>query len=175
MSNPRSSSYGKYLTPAQFRQRFAPSQAQVSAVQSWLRANGFSVDYTPPNNHYVAAEGTVAQASAAFATSFGQYRFNGKTVRSPSKQISVPAGLAFVSGVVGLDESALFVAPDKTPDAPPSPAFVNAPPCSTYWNEKNTATTHPNGVTLPDAYGHPNPFAPCGWTPAQLHGAYGTS
>jgi subtilase family serine protease len=32
VSDPRSSSYGKYLTPQQFRQQFAPSQAQVGAV-----------------------------------------------------------------------------------------------------------------------------------------------
>ena len=65
VSDPSSSSYGRYLTPAQFRQQFAPSQSQVLAVQSWLRSNGFAVDYTPANNHYVAAEGTVAQAAAA--------------------------------------------------------------------------------------------------------------
>ena len=38
VSDPRSSSYGKYLTPAQFRQRFSPSQSSVGAVQSWLRS-----------------------------------------------------------------------------------------------------------------------------------------
>src|SRR5215467_5963425 len=64
VSDPRSAQYGKYLTPAQFRQQFAPSQAQVGAVQSWLRSQGFSVNYTPANNHYVQAVGTVAQAAA---------------------------------------------------------------------------------------------------------------
>lgn len=64
VSTPGSSSYRQYLTPAQFRQRFAPGQADVGAVQSWLKSQGFTVDYTPQNNHYVAAEGTVAQAAA---------------------------------------------------------------------------------------------------------------
>src|SRR5712692_4633616 len=36
VSDPSSSSYRNYLTPAQFRQQFAPSQAQVVAVQLWL-------------------------------------------------------------------------------------------------------------------------------------------
>src|SRR5258707_12183553 len=53
VSDPHSSSYGKYLTAAQFRQQFAPSQAQVGAVQSWLHNQGFSLIYTPTNNHYV--------------------------------------------------------------------------------------------------------------------------
>lgn len=109
-SDPQSSQYGQYLTPAQFRKQFAPSQAQVGAVQSWLKSQGFSVNYTPTNNHYVAAEGTVAQAQAAFATQFGMYNVNGKSVRSPSGDVSIPGSLAtIVNGVIGLDDSAVFV------------------------------------------------------------------
>ena len=84
VSDPHSASYGQYVTPAQFRQQFAPSQAQVGAVQSWLRSQGFTIDYTPANNHYVAAEGTVGQAQAAFGANFGEYHVNGQTVRAPS-------------------------------------------------------------------------------------------
>src|SRR5437879_12421845 len=62
VSDPKSPSYGQYLTPQQFRQQFAPSQSQVGAVQSWLKSQGFSVEYTPLNNHYVSAEGTVARS-----------------------------------------------------------------------------------------------------------------
>jgi len=174
VSDPHSASYRKYVTPAQFRQRFAPSQASVGAIQAWIKSQGMAVGYTPTNNRYVEAKGTIAQASAAFATSFGDYRVNGKLVRSPSKALSVPGNLG-VTAVVGLDQSFDLVGPDGKPDAPPSPAFVNAPPCSTYYGEKTTATVSPNGVTLPDAYGGPVPFAPCGYTPQQLRGAYGTS
>jgi subtilase family serine protease len=171
VSNPRSFSYRKFLNPAQFRSRFAPTQAQVGAVQSWLRSQGFSVQYTPQNHHYVSAEGTVAQAAAAFGVSFGMYKVNGLTVRSPSSNLSIPSSLAgVVSGVVGLDDSARFVHTDSiSGDAPPSPAFVNAPPCSAFWGEK-----HATG--LPNPYGAGAlPFVPCGYTPQQLKGAYGIS
>src|SRR6267378_5257159 len=105
VSDPKSSSYGQYLTPQQFRQQFAPSQSQVGAVQSWLKSQGLSVEYTPMNNHYVSAEGTVAQAAAAFATSFGMYSIQGPTLRSPSSDVSIPNSLAgIVSGVIGLDD-----------------------------------------------------------------------
>src|SRR5437660_4295973 len=53
VSDPASASYGRYLTPQQFRQQFAPSQASVNAVKSWLSSQGFSIVYTPMNNHYV--------------------------------------------------------------------------------------------------------------------------
>jgi subtilase family serine protease len=171
VSDPRSSSYGKYLTPAQFRQRFAPSQAQVGAVQSWLKSQGFTVEYTPQNNHYVSAEGTVAQAEAAFGTSFGEYSVNGLTVRSPEANVTIPDSLSgVVSGVVGLDDSAQFVVTNHTNgDAPPPAAFVSAQPCSTYWGQNQaTGFTNPYGTgTLP--------YAPCGYTPSQIKGAYGIS
>ncbi len=168
VSNPKSPSYGKFLTPAQFRQRFARSQSDAAAVQSWLRSQGFKVDYTASNNLFVAAEGTVAQASAAFGTSFNEYRFKGMTLRSPSRALSVPAALGdIVTGVVGLDDSAAFVHYDHAKaDAPPSGGFLNAPPCSTYWAEKIA-------TTVPTAYGQHQPYAPCGYTPDQIKGAYG--
>jgi subtilase family serine protease len=171
VSDPHNASYGQYLTPAQFRQRFAPSQAQVGAVQSWLRSQGFSVEYTPTNNRYVSAEGTVAQAEAAFGASFGMYSVQGLTVRSPSSDVSIPSSLAgSVSGVIGLDDSAQFVFTNHiSGDAPPPAAFVSAQPCSTYWGEKQAVGfTNPYGAgTLP--------YAPCGYTPAQVKGAYGIS
>jgi len=171
VSDPHSSSYRQFLTPAQFRQRFAPSQAQVGAVQSWLKSQGFSVEYTPQNNHYVSAEGTVGQAEAAFGTTFGEYSVDGLTVRSPEANVTIPDSLAsIVSDVVGLDDSAQFVQTfHTTGDAPPPAAFVSAQPCSTYWGQ-NLATgfTNPYGTST-------LPYAPCGYTPGQVKGAYGIS
>jgi len=170
VSTPGSSSYGKYLTPQQFRQRFSPSQSDVNAVKSWLTNQGFTIDYTPQNNLYVAAEGTVAQASAAFGVNFGEYSIEGKTLRAPESQLSIPASLnGIVEDVVGLDESSALVHTDRVgPDKSPGPSggFRNARPCSAYWGEK-MATTLPqfNGQTLP--------YAPCGYLPSQLRSAYG--
>src|SRR6266852_1106508 len=171
VSDPHNPSYGQYLTPAQFRQQFAPPQAQVGAVQSWLRNQGFTVEYTPTNNHYVSAEGTVAQAEAAFGAGFGMYNVQNLTVRSPSSDVSIPSSLAgIVSGVIGLDDSAQFVFTNHTTgDAPPPAAFVSAQPCSTYWGQQQAV-----GFTNPYGAGA-LPYAPCGYTPAQIKGAYGIS
>jgi subtilase family serine protease len=176
VSDPRSASYGHYLSPAQFHQQFAPSQAQVGAVQSWLRQQGFTIDYTPANNHYVAAEGTVAQAQAAFGTTLRLYRTAGRTVRSPDSDVSVPSSLAgVVTGVLGLDEGATFVQPDGVVDkkAPPSDGFRNAPPLSAFWAELLSPYAFPTGfddVALPSV-----PWSVRGHTPAQIKGAYGIS
>jgi subtilase family serine protease len=177
VSNPRSSSYGKYVTPAQFRTRFAPSQAQVAAVQSWLKGQGFKVDYTPTNNRYVAAEGTVAQASTAFGTKFGMYKVRGKTVRSPAGDVSIPAALATsVTGVVGLDDSAVFVTTDHVVDksAPPSGGFRNAPPLSNFWAQFVSPYAYPAGFTDVSSPATAS-WTVKGYTPAQIKGAYNIS
>jgi subtilase family serine protease len=171
VSDPASPSYGQYLTPAQFRQQFAPGQQTVGAVTAWLRDQGFTIDYVPANNHYVEAEGTVAQAQAAFGTTLGEFQVQGLTLRAPTGDLTVPAAIApSIAGVIGLDQSSSLVHTNHIaadPGAPPAAAFVNAPPCSAFWAEKLA-------TGLPNPYGAGAlPYAPCGYTPQQVRGAYG--
>ena len=182
VSDPNSPAYRQFVSAVQFRKQFAPSRSDVKAVQSWLRAQGFNVVYTPTNNHYVAAEGTVAQAQSAFGVQFGMYNVSGQSVRSPSADVAIPAALApLVTGVIGLDDSAVFVEPDHIKDAPPSLGFRNAPPLSNYWAEFFSPYAYPSGF-------NPNgpkkkhgadlataPWSVRGYTPAQIKGAYGIS
>jgi len=177
VSDPHSPSYGKYLTSNQFRARFAPSASDTAKVQNWLRSQGFDVQYTPKNNHYVSAEGTVAQLQAAFNTRFAMYNVRGVTVRAQSTDVSVPSQFAaIVRGVYGLDDSAYFIRPyarvDK--DAPPSDGFRNAPPLSSYWAEFVSPYAYPAGFT---AVANPAtaPWTVKGYTPDQIKGAYGIS
>ena len=39
--------YGKFLTPAQFRSRFSPTDAAVTRVKSWLHSQGFAIGDGP--------------------------------------------------------------------------------------------------------------------------------
>jgi subtilase family serine protease len=176
VSDPRSSRYGQFLTPAQFRAQYAPSRATANAIASWLVSQGFQLVYIPANNHYVSVKGTVAQAGKAFGVQFGMYRVNGLTLRAPSAEITMPSNLAgYVSGAIGLDQSAALVRTYRAgadPAASPTPAFVNAPPCSRYWAEKTNATDPTPPVTSPAGYPDPLPWAPCGYTPQQVKGAY---
>jgi subtilase family serine protease len=169
VSTPGSADYKHFLTPAQFRDRFAPAQADVKAVSSWLRGEGFSLGAVPTNRKYVEATGTLAQASTAFGTSFAQYRTEGRTVRANTSPLQVPSSLTAVEGVVGLDESQTLAHEDTVT---PGPAlFRNAQPMSAYWGEKTVQNTPtPDGTALPAA---PSAFAPVGYAGAQLQGLYG--
>jgi subtilase family serine protease len=174
VSDPRSPSYGQFLTPNQFRSRFAPSAASTAKVQNWLKAQGFDVQYTPKNNHYISVEGTVAQAQAAFGVQFGMYKVSGKTLRAPASDVSIPSELAAtVKGVVGLDQSYQFVQTFRRADknAPPAAGFRNAPPLPEYWAQQFSPYAFPTGFTdlsLPSV-----PWTVKGYTPAEIKGAYG--
>jgi subtilase family serine protease len=177
VSTPGNASYGKYLSAQQFHQQFAPAQADVVAVQQWLRGSGFTVVDTPDNDHYVAVEGTVAQAQSAFGTTLGLYSAYGQTLRAPEAAPTVPAAVAGkVSAVVGLDDSAKLIAsqradgnaPAKQGHGAPGAGFRAGQPCAAYYGA-STVTT-PNATIYDD---NSTPLAPCGYTPAQVRGLYG--
>ena len=164
VSNPRSAHYGQYLTPADCRARFSPSQADVDSVSSWLESQGLKVTGTPENRHWIDARGTAAEVSQAFGTTLGMYKYRGGQHRAPDSEPSMPSSLAGqVTAIVGLEDGD-FV----TPSAAPPAAFVNAGPCSRYWAAKPA-------TDKPKAFGKTQPYAPCGYDPAQLRGAYGTN
>jgi subtilase family serine protease len=182
LSNPADASYGKYLSADAFRARYAPTAASADAVRSYLKGAGFTVASAAPANHrWVQASGDVAKIEQAFGVQERTYRHQGRTLAAPNGDLAVASSVAgLVSGVAGLDGSDRLIQPKShaskaakaqdvptaDPFAPPSPAFVNAPPCSNYYGEKTATGT-------PPAYGRVQPYAPCGYVPSQLQGAYG--
>ncbi len=175
VSDPRSASYGHYLTPAQFRAQFAPSASTIAGLQNWLRSQGFTVDYSPLNDRYVAAHGTVARAEAAFGAQINEYSVQGQLVRSPATALSVPGQFAgVVDAVLGLDDSAQFVHTNHIiADAPPVDGFRNAPPLADYFGELPSDYAFPAGFTADPAGTGTVPWAVRGNTPQQVKSAYG--
>jgi subtilase family serine protease len=168
VTSPRSSNYEHYLTPAQFEARYAPRPATVASVESFAKSYGLRVTAVPSNRAYVYVTGTVGEMDRAFATTIERYALGGATVQAPSRAVSVPKRFAHVvTGVVGLDTG--DVARPLSLQTPPSPAYVNAPPFSSYW-ASSMATQ------APGAYGRPVlPNVPQGYTPQQIEGAYGVA
>jgi subtilase family serine protease len=183
VSDPHSKQYGHYLTAAQFRAAYSPAAGTVSAMKKFLGDSGLTVVEVPDNGSYVTAEGTVAQAAKAFGATLRTYRANGRSFRAAAGAISVPSALApGVIAVDGLASLSTLMAPRHAIDgpaikpsgavhragtqAPPPDAFVNAPPCSSFYGQKQA-------TDQPPAFGITQPYAPCGHTPDQLQGAYG--
>jgi subtilase family serine protease len=195
VSDPADAAYAQYLSPASFRDRFSPTAADVSAVRSFLSGAGLKVGDVPANGSNVPAIGTVGQMEKAFGIDVHRYAYRGRLLNAPTASPTIPAALSGkVLAISGLDDSGLLTQPgsrhgdaaprrqkpdaavtDTTPtdDAdtasaaqPPPDAFVNAPPCSAYFGEKQASD-------LPPVNGQVQPYAPCGYTPDQFQGAYG--
>jgi hypothetical protein len=100
--------YHQYLTPQQFTDRFAPSQANVDAVVSFLKSQGLKVSSISANRLSIKAAGTVSQVEQAFQVQISDYSLNGHTVYAPSTDPSVPASLSgIILNIGGLDNVAI--------------------------------------------------------------------
>ena len=173
ISDPASSSYGKWLTNAEFDARYAPAKSSVTAVQDWLRSEGFQVTKTLPSGMYVEASGSVSQVESTFGTSVHNYSYLGKNVHANNSQLSLPTGTpaavtSAISGVIGVDQGTALKHTADTEPGPPPGARYGVQPCSAYYAQKVASDK-------PTAYGKHQPYAVCGYGPQQLQGAYGES
>jgi subtilase family serine protease len=173
ISDPASSSYGKWLTNAEFDARYAPAKSSVTAVQAWLRSEGFQVTKTLPSGMYVEASGSVAKVESTFGTSVHNYSYLGKNVHANNSQLSLPSGTpaavtSAVSGVIGIDQGTAIKHTAGREPGPPPGARYGVQPCSAYYAEKVADDK-------PPAYGKHQPYTVCGYGPQQLQGAYGES
>jgi|HubBroStandDraft_1064217.scaffolds.fasta_scaffold39647_1 pseudomonalisin len=104
INNPTSANYGQSLTTAQFAAAYAPSAAQVQAVVNYLQGAGFNNVTVEPNSLLVSADGTVAQANAAFNTTIENFSQNGSAVFGNLTTAEVPESLGGVAvAILGLN------------------------------------------------------------------------
>ena len=76
--DPTSPQYHHWLTPAEFNQRFGPTDADVAQITQWLTAEGFTVTFSSAQQRRIAFRGDVATAQSAFLVQIAQSR-NGKS------------------------------------------------------------------------------------------------
>ncbi len=172
VATPGSAAYRHFMTPAQYRARYEPTQAAVTSVSAWLRSAGLRVTGVEASHRYVSAGGSVAAAEQAFGSKLNIYRHAGKLVRGPANDARVPAAVAgSVLGVTGLSTPSA----SRVQIGPPPAGFRNARPCSqTYGTIK--AKFQADGTTpLPKFKGKTRDYAVCGYTPQQYRGAYGVT
>lgn len=173
VANPKSKSYGQYLTAGQFNARFAPTAKQIASVKGFLAGSGLKVSSVAQGNRWVTVSGTVRQVESAFGTTLKNYNYQGRTLRASTGALTVPAAIAgVVAGVVGVSQTGTLRTPDSVtpnsggPVVGPKDAVPPRAACSTYWDQ--------NEQVGPLAYGKTSfPTNNCGYTPVQLRTAYG--
>ncbi|HEX4493453.1 MAG TPA: S53 family peptidase [Acidimicrobiia bacterium] len=169
VSSPSSASFRHFLTAAQFRDRYAPSTADVDAVSAWVRSSGLQVASVASSRLYLEATGTMAQAEALVGTSMHIYSYQGKQLAAPVADYQVSSDVkSKVAGIVDLDDSFALRTPADTEPGPPPGVRYGVEPCSDYYGQQ-TATDKP------PAYGQTWPYTICGYNAKQYQSAFGLS
>jgi len=172
-ATPGTSAYQKFITPAAYHKAYDPTPATVSAVRSWLAADGLRVRAVGQYNSYLQVSGTVGQAQAAFATTIQRYVHDGVTVQANTTPLTIPASLSTaVLTVVGIDSSPSKKQVQTAPSDPPPAGYVNARPCSAYYGQLTASVQADYKTALPKFGGKALPIAVCGYTGPQFRAAY---
>lgn len=108
-ADPKSPEFRKFITPAEFKQRFSPAQADVDKVVAYLQTNGLTVLSVSDNNLLIHVKGSVDEFEKAFKVRINVYRLHSKTHLSNDRDPSVPAELrGVVRAVIGLNTFAEY-------------------------------------------------------------------
>ena len=93
------------LTPAQFTERFGPSETDYAAVAQYARSAGLSIVGTHVNRTLIDVEGSATAIQNAFDVKLLLCRDgDGRVFRAPDADPLVPAGIAArINGIHGLD------------------------------------------------------------------------
>ncbi|HEX8812454.1 MAG TPA: S53 family peptidase, partial [Terracidiphilus sp.] len=89
-----SPNYHKWLTPAQFADRFGMSRGDIKRVTAWLQSQGFAVTGVANSRNEIYFDGTVSQVEVSFGTEIHNYLVDGIVHFANATNPSVPAALA---------------------------------------------------------------------------------
>src|ERR1035437_1294912 len=189
-----SPNYHRFLTFEQYRANFAPTEQEAALVAEFLKSKNLSVTSVHKYNHFVSAQGSVADVEKAFHVQINRFSLNGKTYRSNISDVSIDGPTrALVKSVTGLNS--LTFEPDHVAPTDPDTgkSFASVPLASAGSNglffEANcfrkpqtvkftTNGGQPSAIYSGNRYGSepgtpPPHAAPCGYDPAELQTAYG--
>lgn len=89
----KSPNYHKYLTPAQFGERFGMSLNDIAKITAWLQAQGFANIRVANGRNQISFDGTVAQIESTFAVEMHNYAVNGVVHLANAGEPAIPAVL----------------------------------------------------------------------------------
>jgi kumamolisin len=145
LHDPNSPDYGRFITPTDFVNRFAPAQADADAVKEYLESQGLTVLQVTPNRVFIQARGTVSQVEQAFQVSINDYTVHGEKHFSNDRNPSVPAAVSeivrSISGLSSLENRHPTVSASTA-----SPTVIFTPQqIATAYNYPNSLNSHNEG------------------------------
>ena len=101
--NPKSPSYHKWLTTADYAQQFGVADADIQTVNSFLSDQGFTVAQVLPNKMAIEFSGNMGQLRKTFKTEIHSFSSKGQTFFANDRDPQIPTALSpVVSGFASL-------------------------------------------------------------------------
>jgi subtilase family serine protease len=150
--------FHRFLTTAEFADRYGATAGEIARVQAFLKQQGLSQAELLPNHLAIKVSGTIGQFNAAFHTSIHDYRnSDGATFHQPNATPTVPAALSGTLVVAsGLSSEARYhshhvkaiLPPQQGPSA--NALAKGAAPATPACTGNPTATCTPGEFTVGD-------------------------
>ncbi len=96
-----SPNYHKWLTRAQFADRFGMTRGDIQRVTTWLQSQGFAVTSVANSRNAISFDGTVSQVEVTFHTEIHNYLVGSEVHFANATNPSVPAALAGSALAIG--------------------------------------------------------------------------
>jgi subtilase family serine protease len=102
---PDSPLYRRWLTPAEYGQRFGVSDNDLARIAGWLALHGFAVEPIPAGRRLILFSGTAGQVAEAFHTAMHRYEVEGRSHIANVEDPQIPKALApVIAGVLSLHD-----------------------------------------------------------------------
>ena len=112
--------FHRFLTQAQWIERFAPAVEDEQAVVDWAQSQGFKIANRYPNRMIVNVEAPVSTIEKALQVHINNYRLGAQTFYSNDRAPSIPPHLsAIVQEVLGMNSLAIFQPMNGSHASPP--------------------------------------------------------
>ncbi|HEX9110682.1 MAG TPA: protease pro-enzyme activation domain-containing protein, partial [Terriglobales bacterium] len=194
MYDKNSPNFHHFLTMAQYQARFAPTAKEAAVVRDFLAGHNLRVTSIDKANHYVMAQGRIADMQSAFNTQINRVMLNGAVQRMNASEAAVVGPAApLVAAVQGLsdlgyrsDAAPAFDPETRKPYAGVLPSALGSdglffsadclrPPQTVTFT---TAGGLPSATYTGNRYGAditngPPNLPSCGYDAAEMHAAYG--
>src|ERR1700693_190627 len=82
MYDKASPNYHHWLTKEQYMANFAPTARETAAVREFLTTRNLTISSVEENNHFVSAQGRIADVQSAFKVQINRFKINGEIRRA---------------------------------------------------------------------------------------------
>ena len=105
LTDKTSPNFHKWITAAEYGQRFGAAAGDIATVSRWLESHGFTVNGVPANKMVIDFSGNAGQVRAALHTEIHKLDLEGKQYFANVSDPQIPAALVpAVTGVVSLSD-----------------------------------------------------------------------